>query len=58
MEMQALEYTREVETATAPVFEKLQRQYSNDHWRTLAPYIYEINRLKAEKMPLFWRIII
>lgn len=44
-----LEYTDEVAKATAPVYEKLESQYKPEHWKTLAPYIYEINRLKAEK---------
>lgn len=44
-----LEYTSEVEQATAPLYAKLQKQYSAAHWKTLAPYIHEINRLKAEK---------
>ncbi|MFP4314167.1 MAG: quinolinate synthase NadA [Alphaproteobacteria bacterium] len=49
MQTQALEYTQEVAQATDPVYKKLSRQYSPEHWKTLAPYIYEINRLKAEK---------
>ena len=44
-----LEYTDEVAKATAAVYEKLQTQYKREHWETLAPYIYEINRLKEEK---------
>jgi len=47
--VQRLEYTDEVATATAPIFEKLEHQYKEEHWKTLAPYIYEINRLKKEK---------
>ena len=49
MQAQKLEYTSEVAAATAPLYEKLAKQYSADHWKTLAPYIHEINRLKAEK---------
>lgn len=44
-----LEFTPEVEMATAAVFQKLSRQYQESHWKTLAPYIHEINRLKREK---------
>lgn len=44
-----LAYTSEVAEATAPIFEKLSGQYKEEHWQTLAPYVYEINRLKAEK---------
>ncbi|MEM7651216.1 MAG: quinolinate synthase NadA [Pseudomonadota bacterium] len=47
--MTALAYTDEVASATAPIFEKLSHQYKEEHWKTLAPYIYEINLLKAEK---------
>ncbi len=49
MQTQRLEYTAEVEKATAPVYEKLSGQYQETHWRALAPYIHEINRLKREK---------
>lgn len=44
-----LQYTDEVAQATAPLYEKLKTQYSSEHWESLAPYIYEINRLKVEK---------
>lgn len=46
---QRLEYTDEVAKATAPIFEQLESQYKEEHWKTLAPYIYEINRLKKQK---------
>lgn len=49
MSAQRLEYTDEVAQATAPIFAKLEKQYKPEHWKTLAPYIFEINRLKAEK---------
>jgi quinolinate synthase len=44
-----LEYTTDVARATAPIFDKLSKQYEENHWKTLAPYIYAINRLKKEK---------
>ena len=44
-----LTYTDDVARATAPLYEKLKSQYKKEHWETLAPYIYEINRLKKEK---------
>lgn len=44
-----LEYTDEVAAATNPIYEKLSDQYQEKHWQSLAPYIYEINRLKKEK---------
>ena len=49
MHTNKLEYTDEVAQATAPIYAKLDKQYKQDHWQALAPYIYEINRLKAEK---------
>ncbi len=47
--MTDLAYTAEVARETAPVFDLLKDQYDETHWETLAPYIYEINRLKKEK---------
>lgn len=47
--MQRLEYTEEIAKATAPIHAQLEHQYKQAHWETLAPYIYEINRLKKEK---------
>jgi quinolinate synthase len=44
-----LEYTDEVARSTAPIYERLKSQYQETHWRTLAPYIHAINRLKAQK---------
>lgn len=44
-----LQYTEEVAKATAPLYAKLDRQFQREHWESLAPYIFEINRLKAEK---------
>lgn len=46
---QPLQYTDEVAAETAPIFEKLKDQYSQHHWEMLAPFIFEINRLKKEK---------
>ena len=45
----ALQYTPDVEAATAPIYDKLSDQYEESHWKTLAPIIHEINRLKKEK---------
>ena len=47
--MQNLEYTSEIAEATAGVYAQLAHQYKEEHWKTIAPYIYEINRLKKEK---------
>jgi len=49
MNAHSLEYTPEVAKATAPIFDKLSSYYKESHFQTLAPYIYEINRLKREK---------
>ncbi|GJL86052.1 MAG: quinolinate synthase A [Micavibrio sp.] len=49
MQTQKLEYTQEVAESTASIYQKLSRQYKESHWKTLAPYIHEINRLKKEK---------
>lgn len=48
-QVKGLEYTDEVAKSTAPIYQKLARQYREDYWKTLAPYIHEINRLKKEK---------
>ena len=49
MSTQTIAYSNEIAKATDPIFDKLSKQYSREHWETLAPYIYEINHLKAEK---------
>lgn len=49
MSSRNLAYTDEVANATAPIYEKLSKQYDEEHWKNIAPYIYEINRLKKEK---------
>ena len=49
MSAERLDYTDEVARTTDPLYEKLSAQYSPEHWKTLAPYIFEINRLKKEK---------
>jgi len=49
MSAERLDYTDEVARTTTSLYEKLSGQYSREHWQSLAPYIHEINRLKAEK---------
>ena len=44
-----LNYTQDIAKATNKLFEKLSGQYKKEQWETLAPYIYEINKLKKEK---------
>lgn len=46
---QELVFTDEIAQATAPVYALLKDQFEEEYWQTLAPYIYEINRLKKEK---------
>ncbi len=49
MSAQLIGYTDEVAQATEALYAKLESQFERDHWETIAPYIYEINRLKKEK---------
>ncbi|MEZ5918478.1 MAG: quinolinate synthase NadA [Alphaproteobacteria bacterium] len=49
MQAQKLDYTDEVAEATGEIYQRVGGQYTPEHWKTLAPYIYEINRLKKEK---------
>ncbi len=50
---QNLTFTDEVAQATASIHALLKNQFDEKHWQTLAPYIYEINRLKKEKNAVF-----
>lgn len=49
MQTQVPAYNDEIADATAGVYEKLNEHFDEDHWKSLAPYIYEINRIKKEK---------
>jgi quinolinate synthase len=44
-----LEFTPEVEAATAPLWEKVRTRVTRLEWRLQAPLIAEINRLKRQK---------
>ena len=44
-----MEFTNEVEKATAPIYRKISRVLPEVEWPTFAPYIYRINQLKKEK---------
>src|SRR5580704_12676778 len=44
-----LDFTPEIEAATAPLWEKVKRRVTPIEWRQYAPVIAEINRLKREK---------
>ena len=44
-----LAYTDKVARETRDIQALLSDQYDDAYWQTLAPYIYEINRLKKEK---------
>jgi quinolinate synthase len=45
----ALDFTPEVEAATAPLWEKVKTRVTPIEWRVHAPLIAEINRLKKQK---------
>lgn len=47
--MTNLSYTDEVAKTTAPVWNMLKDQYDEAYFQSMAPYIFEINRLKKEK---------
>ena len=44
-----MEFTNEVEKATAPIYKKISKVLPEVEWPTFAPYIYRINQLKIEK---------
>ena len=44
-----MEFTNEVEKATAPIYRKISKVLPEVEWPTFAPYIYRINQLKKEK---------
>ena len=44
-----MEFTNEVEKATAPIYRKISKVLPEFEWPTFAPYIYRINQLKKEK---------
>ena len=44
-----MEFTNEVERATAPIYRKISKVLPEVEWPTFAPYIYRINQLKKEK---------
>ena len=45
----SLAFTPDVETATAPAWDKVKHHVTPMEWRLHAPLIAEINRLKREK---------
>ena len=44
-----MEFTNEVERATAPIYRKISKVLPEVEWPTFAPYIYRINQIKKEK---------
>ena len=44
-----MEFTNEVERATASIYKKISKVLPEVEWPTFAPYIYRINQLKKEK---------
>ena len=47
--MPDLAYTPEIAVATAPLYEKVRHHIPEIEWPVHAPYVYHINRLKAER---------
>lgn len=47
--IQTAGFTAEVETATAPIWEKVRRHVTPMEWRLQAPLIHAINQLKRER---------
>ncbi|PHX89405.1 MAG: quinolinate synthase [Pelagibacteraceae bacterium] len=44
-----MEFTQEVQKATAPIYKKIAKVMPEIEWSVHAPYIYKINKLKKEK---------
>ena len=44
-----LKFNSEIESITSPLYKKIQGTVPEIEWPTMAPYIYEINKLKKEK---------
>ena len=44
-----LKFNSEIESITGPLYKKIQGTIPKIEWLTMAPYIYEINKLKKEK---------
>ena len=44
-----LKFTSEIKNKTAELYKKIEGTIPKIEWPTLAPYIYEINKLKKEK---------
>ena len=44
-----LKFNSEIESMTSPLYKKIQGAIPEIEWPTMAPYIYEINKLKKEK---------
>ena len=44
-----MEFTNEIEKATAPIYKKISKVLPEVEWPTFAPYIFRINQLKKEK---------
>ncbi|MEJ0066656.1 MAG: hypothetical protein WDM85_15620 [Caulobacteraceae bacterium] len=44
-----LDFTPEIEAATAPLWQKVKARVTPIEWRAYAPLIAEINRLKRER---------
>ena len=53
-----MEFNQEVKKATDQIYQKISKVMPEIEWSIHAPYIYEINKLKKEKMQLFSLITI
>ncbi|MEM1317734.1 MAG: quinolinate synthase NadA, partial [Pseudomonadota bacterium] len=49
IERPSLEFTPEVEKATAPLYEKVRHHIPQIEWPIHAPYVYAINELKKQR---------
>ena len=47
-----MEFTSEVKKATNSIYQKISKTMPEIEWSVHAPYIYEINKLKKEKLSL------
>ena len=48
-----MEFTAEIRKATDPIYQKISKAVPEIEWASYAPYIYEINKLKKERVQLF-----
>ena len=54
MSTQQLTFTDEVKHETSSIYNKIKDSIPDIEWPFLAPYIYEINKLKKKLIQLYW----